>query len=258
MWGVGIYRGGGNGGRTNGNGAGRDQLAGQVVFWSGLGIATISVAVVAAVALRGDPKNIETTLTTVFNTLVPLFGTWVGTVLAFYFSSKNYEAAAKATKDLVGQLGDDRLKQIPIKDAWIPASGISGLPVDDGKESTVDFVKDVEGLLNTQISRVPVWDANKVVRYVLHESMVYRFLAKNKKPDPTLQDFLDFAADAGTYRDIVSKIGWVSQTATLADAKAKMEGTPNCQDVFVTASGSNIEPVLGWVTNVEIAKKSKP
>lgn len=36
--------------------------------------------------------------------LLPVLGTWVGTVLAFYFSKENFVAAAQQTSNLVRQL----------------------------------------------------------------------------------------------------------------------------------------------------------
>jgi hypothetical protein len=35
----------------------------------------------------------------VFAAVVPLIGTWVGTLLAYNFSRENFEAASQATKD---------------------------------------------------------------------------------------------------------------------------------------------------------------
>jgi hypothetical protein len=252
--------------------AGRDRLAGQVVTWSGIGIALVSIAVLATAAYK--QKDVDATLTTVFNTLIPLFGTWVGTVLAFYFSSKNYEAAAKATKDLVQQFGDERLKQILVKDAWIPVSAIDAITVEKGQENTQKF-SEIRAKLSSKVSRVPIWNANKVVRFVIHESVIFEFLAaqaenqvnalKAAQPgqqppavaEPTLQDFLNYKSDGSPMHDIVSKIAWVAQTATLADAKAKMEGKPDCQDVFVTSTGSDEEAVLGWITNADLAKRAR-
>jgi hypothetical protein len=72
-----------------------------------------------------------------------------------------------------------------------------------------------------------------------------------------LQDFLNFASDGTTMRIVVSKIVWISKDGTLADAKEKMMGLPGCQDVFVTATGQNTEPVLGWLTNADIATKAR-
>lgn len=40
--------------------------------------------------------------------------------------------------------------------------------------------------------------------------------------------------------------------ATMADAKAIMSSFANCRDVFVTENGQRSEPVIGWVTNVDI------
>lgn len=256
------------------NGKGRDRIAENVIFWSGVGIAITTLTVLGANAYSKS-ENLAGISTTVFNTLIPLFGTWVGTVLAFYFASKNFEAASKSTQELVGQLGDERLKQILVKDAWIPVSAIDAVQVEPGEENTVK-VSEIKKRLNNKVTRIPIWNAAKVVRYVIHESMIYKFLAdvheeaadKAAKaaaageqmpppPDKTLQDFLDCSLDGVSMKEIVSKIGWVPQTATLADAKAKMEGTPNCQDVFVTNTGAATEPVLGWVTNVDISKKMK-
>lgn len=238
---------------------GRDKLAGQVVFWSGIGIAIISVSVVFAASFATNVD--KPTLTTVFNTLIPLFGTWVGTVLAFYFSGKNYEAAAKATRELVGQLGDERLKQIPVTDAWIPVGSIKAVTVAAGNEATVNVQTDLVPMLTGVVTRIPVWNAGKVVRYVIHQSMIYRYLATLPAGQtPTLDNFLAFHVNGGagdTMRGVVDKIARVARTATLADAKAKMESVPNCQDVFVTETGADTEPVLGWITNVDIAKKAK-
>jgi hypothetical protein len=172
-------------------------------------------------------------------------------------------------------LGDDRLKQMAVKDAWIPVTAIDAVTVDPGQENTIK-ASDIRKKLSNKVTRVPVWNSAKVVRYVIHESMIYKFLADVHEshaekmreaaaanqavpppPDKTLQDFLECSIDGVSMKDIVSKIAWIAENATLADAKAKMEGTPNCQDVFVTPSGSKDESVLGWITNADIAKKTK-
>lgn len=59
-----------------------------------------------------DPPAPETAdkdkIMTIFTTVVAVVGTWVGTILAFYFSRENFEAAAKSsaatTAALVKQL----------------------------------------------------------------------------------------------------------------------------------------------------------
>ena len=61
-----------------------------------------------------------------------------------------------------------------------------------------------------------------------------------------------------------SSFSLVKESATLADAKAAMDsmtsapGVPgNCYDIFVTATGSATEPVLGWITNDIINENAK-
>jgi hypothetical protein len=241
---------------------------------SGVGIIMISAIVIIGAWWKGDANTVGV-IEKVFNALIPLFGTWVGTVMAFYFARENYETAAKNTRELVGQLGDERLKTILVKDAWIPAAAIEAVTVEVGQEGTIK-ISDMKKKLSNKVTRIPIWNSAKVVRYVIHESMIYKYLAdvhedhavkvaaavNNQQPAPpvvekTLDDFLNCQLNGVLMKDVVSKIGWVAQEATLADAKAKMEGTPNCQDVFVTNSGSKDEAVLGWVTNADIAKKAK-
>jgi hypothetical protein len=244
---------------------GRDDVAKKVITFAGWGIIATGIVIIAGPILSSwisgqplDSDDLQDVSKTVFNTLVPMFGTWVGTVIAFYFARENFEAAAKQTKDLVQQFGDDRLKQIFVKDVWIPVTSISALEVEADKEGDVNVQDKIRPMLNATVSRVPVWNSNKVVRYVLHESMIFRYLAcRPSGENPTFTNFLKFdVGDGKQMKAVVSKFALVAQTATLADAKAKMEGTPECQDVFVTADG-NEGPVLGWITNADIAKKSR-
>ena len=48
-------------------------------------------------------------------------------------------------------------------------------------------------------------------------------------------------------------IGFISEKTTVADARAKMSSIPNCNDVFVTASGNPDERATGWFTNTLLA-----
>ena len=48
----------------------------------------------------------------------------------------------------------------------------------------------------------------------------------------------------------------VSEQATLAEAKCAMIARPGCSDVFVTQNGKRDEPVIGWLTNVDMTRSS--
>jgi hypothetical protein len=242
--------------------AGRDQIAVNVIFWSGVGIALISGIVLIVniapvfVALTADGAKYaggaQTISLQVFNALIPLFGTWVGTVLAFYFSSKNFESAARATREL---LGDDRLRQIPVRQAWIPVDQIKAKAIPAGKTEADITVDELKAMLVDKVTRIPIWDDNKVVKCILHKSLIFEFLATKPAAlvDPKLSDLLA----VGHLKELALAIGFIAQDDTLAGAKRAMESKSRCQDVFVTTNGKSDSAVVGWITNIEIAKNSK-
>src|SRR5215469_7323622 len=89
------------------------------VFWGSLiGLVSVSFALIAAAALGA--KDTTTASERVFAALVPLFGTWVGTILAFFFTRQNFEVANQSLQNVVSRLSpDDRLRLTPVKDAMI-------------------------------------------------------------------------------------------------------------------------------------------
>jgi len=51
--------------------------------------------------------------------------------------------------------------------------------------------------------------------------------------------------------------GFVSNDATLLDAKKVIDSIDECQDVFITQNGKATNPVLGLITNNMIFDKAK-
>jgi hypothetical protein len=51
----------------------------------------------------------------------------------------------------------------------------------------------------------------------------------------------------------VEAIAFVGSGAVVADARAAMRSVEGCNDVFVTASGKKEDPVIGWLTNTDLA-----
>ena len=54
-----------------------------------------------------------------------------------------------------------------------------------------------------------------------------------------------------------ASIATVSEKVTLAEAKAAMDASKYCQDVFVTKAGTRNEAVTGWITNSIIEDNAK-
>jgi hypothetical protein len=58
-----------------------------------------------------------------------------------------------------------------------------------------------------------------------------------------------------TFGDIFTRsVGFVPEDATLAVAKWAMAAKPGCEDVMVTRTGKADEPVLGWITDIDLAR----
>jgi hypothetical protein len=195
----------------------------------------------------------------VFTAVLPLFGAWVGTILAFYFGKENFEAATRSVTNIAKAVGFmEKLKEIKVKDKMIRREDMSVIAKPDNDIPQIKLTD----ILNTISSaskgvRLPILNDKDNPVYMIHRSVVDQYLAAQalSKPPPadlsalTLNDFL---ADK-TLKDMVEKsFTAIKEDATMAEAKNAMDRTPNCQDVFVTKGGTIQEPVIGWITNVII------
>lgn len=193
--------------------------------------------------------------------LLPLIGTWVGTVLAFYFSQANFEAATKSTIDLHQQFrsSEEKLQSIKITDKMIPMGKVTAkLMIESGKTENDYLLADLITILDTADStprqRLPILDDREHIKYVLHRSFIDRYRS-DKIDDPgvanfTLQDLLDNSKN----KEVPMAFGVLSPMANLADAKHLIDNNADCSDVFVTEDGKKETKVQGWVTNVDIEK----
>lgn len=189
-----------------------------------------------------------------------MLATWVGTVIAYYFSGENFERASNSVSKLLEQVTDQKLKNTFVADVMIAHGTMQSLILatnDNG--SGVKMKTGVMDKFSNTVTRLPILDENNRLRYIIHQSMVFKFIAERSmqgiNPDTlTLKDFLDDK----NYKEIVSDtVAFVSIKGTLADAKSKMEAVHGCQDVFVTEDGTRNTAVKGWLTNVDINRHAK-
>jgi len=119
-------------------------------------------------------------------------------------------------------------------------------------------LKDLVGELSQDgLNRVPILDGEGRALYIVHRSMIDKFVAENvwgksgKSPDTfTLADLL---AEPEMKKTFENTFVVVSATCTLADTKTAMLAREGCSDVFLTENGNPSEKVMGWLTNVDIA-----
>jgi hypothetical protein len=255
----------------------REKLASRIFVFSTVALAILGAVIVgggiyAAVA-SSKPELVSATSQLVFSALLPLFGTWVGTILAFYFSKENFQAANEATRELLKAAGG-QLSEKNIRDAMIPRSGIVApvvLPsgqLRDVPLSEVEAAFARELASGRRLTRVVMLDSRNVCLGVLHRSIwneMHRAGLTAATPidfkTGKLGDVFPLTTDSDprrTYEQFFAgTTAHVAFNGTLADAKSRMEAIDGCQDVIVTETGSRVEPMLGWITNVEIAKASR-
>lgn len=215
--------------------------------------------VVVAVALMHTATNKDEASRLVFASVMPLVGSWVGIVLAFYFSRENMEIAQQNAENLTRLGREELLKKTAAADTMIELSAINFVRLEPNGEDKVLLMP----LAMSARSRHPVLDPENKPTYMVHQSLVHRFIAKQASvpgaQSTTLQQLTlaDLLKDKDLAHTVRNTFATVGPEATLAEAKAKMETKPDCQDVFVTRDGTANSAVLGWLTNVDIGRAAK-
>lgn len=216
-------------------------LTGIIMYWAGW--------------VSKDPD----TMKLVFAAVLPLFGAWVATILAFYYGKENFEAGSRSITKATEAFGlTKKLEEIPVTIKMIAKKDMT---VDDREPKDIKLVTDILDKLSEK-ERLPILDKKGAVIYMIHRSYIDRYLTQRAlQPQPpklqelTLQNLFD---DDSKLKDLFKEsFGFVKENATLADAKTEMERISKRQDVFVTKSGNKEEPIIGWITNniiQEIAK----
>jgi hypothetical protein len=246
-----------NGSESKGNNDNRAKIARNVLIFS-----IASLTVLAGLVIGFDRAQAKD----VFTVLLPVFAAWVGTILAFYFSRENFESAGRQVTEIVKQVTPlERLRSLPVISHMIRRDDMVVLNLTAEKD--IDQVKVVGDILKLMTSskknRLPVLDTNDCPKYMIHRSMIDKYLAEKvleedeHSGDPgalTFKNLLD--EDADLKKMFETGFAIVPNDATLAEAKFAMEAVTDCLDVFVTKRGTRNEPVIGWLTNAIIAKCS--
>lgn len=241
---------------------------GERRFLLAIVVLVVSIAGVAALAaivlLTG--KDLPTAKY-VFAVVLPLLGTWVGTVLAYYFSGKNFESASRSVERMAEKLTPmEKLESIPVRLKMIPKAQMVLLNITGDKP--LDKIKIVDDILETLIrkerNRLPILDENDYPKYIIHRSMVDKYLTQknirgglstDQLKKLSLKDLLD--DDEKLRKLFETSFVTIKEDANLADAKIEMDKVENCLDVFVTRNGTRNEPVIGWLTNLKITESAK-
>lgn len=224
----------------------RKWLAISIVGASILAVVAISaVAIVLAGGSRAETSRL------VFSSVLPLLGTWVGTVLAFYFARENFQQATESTLRLAGRELTTPVTEVMVRAAQIVAYDLSS------NEHVADVpLSQVRARMQTfapPSRRLPIRNVSGAALYVIHDSTLTAFAESVGQTTATLNRTLGDLLDVPQYKELVAAIGFVAEKATVADARGVMASIKNCNDVFVTATGNRDERATGWLTNTLLA-----
>jgi hypothetical protein len=212
------------------------------------GILLIAILAYAIVNLANEKDKFESAKW-VFNAIIPLIASWIGTVLAFHFGRENYESATKQALALTKEVLEDiSVENVMISIKTIVYRKID--PADDDKsplDPIITLYKDIDK------DRIPIFTSALYPRLIIHRNTLIDYVSGKKatKADPNLKDIL---ADNPNKYSLEKEEGFVliSITNTVEEALNKMTSIKGCQDVFVTKSGKEKEEVLGWLPNTLI------
>ena len=215
-----------------------------------VGAGIVGVVALSALALAfADDQEQASQL--VFSAILPLFGTWVGTVLAFYFARENLEAATRSTLALTGRETETPVTQVMIKEVDFVAYDLgTGESVDD---VPLADLRDKMRELTPPSRRLPVREAAGAVICVLHDSTLTAYAESQQQTTESLEKTLGDLRSDPEYRALVDAVAFVPEKATVGDARRAMTSIKNCNDVFVTATGKKEERAIGWLTNTLLA-----
>lgn len=196
----------------------------------------------------------------VFASSVPLLGTWIGTVLAFYFARENLEAASnaqrQATESTVTLAGI--APTTPVTAIMTPSDRIDPQEVasDEAAANGLKLNHLYKRMQDKERSRLPVFDASGAALYVVHEPDIDKYAQAVSASADALPDdhTLEKLLMKPELRKAVTAFATVPLSADVGQARAQLHADPDCKDVFVTMSGRAQDPALGWLTNYDLAR----
>jgi hypothetical protein len=238
---------------------GRERLARMVVVGSFLTLFLL-VSALIALAQGNNSKDAAGAAEKAFNAILPVLAGWVGTVLAFYFSSANQEHTNDILDKTIGRVGGGGPSDgVLVSEKMIPSARIQALRdlAQNGKGPAQiplsDLRNDFDAKLpnGAAVTRL-LFVENGIFKFVLHAALLNGFIVKASPPaDATFEALLQ---DQDVVHQISKLVVFVAATATLAEAKTALERVAGAQDIIVTPTGNATEPMLGWLTNVDLSK----
>lgn len=225
----------------------------KVRNWLALWIPIVSITCIMVLGLTIIAIS-ETDAQLVFNAILPLFGTWVGTVLAYFFSRENFEAASQSVERISSRLIEQKLQSVLVSSVMVPRSQMF-VSTEPKNEILLDILAQLEG---KNLSRLPILDKNDHPLFLVYKEDIVEYLYRMKagiseedRKKLTVQNLLEENSASKKQFAVVRESG------SLLEAQEAMNRMSESRVIFVTKSGGETDAVVGMLTSIDIAKRAQ-
>jgi hypothetical protein len=240
----------------------RGKLAPLVVGIGTVGILVVAGGVTWGITTQSPDGTVDPSVYLgILSTVVPVFATWVGAVIAFFFSNESFRQAAIAAGATSGSSSDAEPVTSPARmisvekitsitlggpkplaaskaaDTNAPAAHPTAAPQLYPARFEDVLLVDVANLLGNTVTRVVVFEKHRAVKAVLRGRLIPAHVAGD-----TVQKYLDHEGN----RSDAFNFSMLPETATIGDARA-MARVFKLADIFITKTGQKDEPIKGWL-----------
>jgi hypothetical protein len=240
-------------------------------------LAGVAILVTLRFTAIKDPTGKEafSQVKDILTLLLPVFGTWIGTVLAFYFTKENLEAASNNMNKLVNQVVsmNQRFEAMYTKDVMARFPNFTFKYVkDEAGWRALKLTELIALMESTGTERLPIIiEGADTFHFLIYRSTIERFIAGLQNGSIKLEVGSTSASPNLTINDLAKSdfkvFKWISELnahqpfvspdAKLSEVQKYMQDLKYCQDVFVTSNGQGSGKLLGWVTDENIADKAE-
>ena len=223
-------------------------------------LATIGIFVADIVFSCKDPNYEDFKMTT--QTLIPLWGTWVGIVLAFYYGKSNFDQVTASYKKVIDKLSpNEKLAQMSIDKVMIPFQRMEVMDYEEALDQTLGAI--LASKKFEKYSRFAFVDSHQILRKMIHRKNLTQYITDQigeGNSNPLAITFAQFLEDSeNATADQKTKWGFQSvfipECSNMLDAKRAIFSIPHNRDVFVTQNGLPDEAIIGLVTDEDILRE---
>jgi len=259
--------------QSNDSGKQREKIALWVTRLAIGGTIAIALGAIAVAYVEGTKGEI---FKYTVGALLPLWGTWMGTILAYYFSKENVDAANRTVQYLTGKIVSptEKLQSIKSKDVMMMIKDIKTYILEDETSLEKTKIKDLIDFMEEKkiegqpLSRLPIVTKENVLIYIIHRSVFDGFITDQLKDKLNADKNSNEVYEGLTIGNLKNNGSenvktilsngavFVDENSTLRDAQILLEKITVCKDVFITQNGKPEEKIIGWITDDLISKKA--